>query len=275
MNLTAIMVRQECLAQEFFRDLPMSLPRDLRQLLSPGRRIVRHHFAPRADRHTMIQIEATTRLLSAHPVRRRVVLRTAVLGVLAAPGFVAADDIPDAAIPIQALCNALLVIMKAGRATPFPQRFATLAPIVDRALNIQLILQVAVGPRWASSTPEQQSALQSAFRSYTIATYVENFDEYSGDRFEVPPELRPVGDGDQIVHTRFISSSGDPRVIDYVMRQTDGVWKAADVLLDGTISRVAVLRSEFRHILAEGGLPALLKELQQKVSDLSGGAITG
>jgi phospholipid transport system substrate-binding protein len=207
--------------------------------------------------------------------RRRVVLRTAGLGVLAAPGFVAADDIPDAAIPIQALCNALLAIMKAGRATPFPQRFETLAPIVDRALNLPLILQVAVGPRWASSTPKQQSDLQSAFRSYTIATYVENFDEYSGDRFEVPPELRPVGDGDQIVHTRFISSSGDPRVIDYVMRQTDGVWKAVDVLLDGTISRVAVLRSEFRHILAEGGLQALLKELQQKVSDLSGGTITG
>lgn len=37
MNLTAVKVHQECLAQEFFRDLPMSLPRDLRQLLSkPG-----------------------------------------------------------------------------------------------------------------------------------------------------------------------------------------------------------------------------------------------
>jgi phospholipid transport system substrate-binding protein len=77
------------------------------------------------------------------------------------------------------------------------------------------------------------------------------------------------------VHTRFVPPSGDARVIDYVMRQADGRWKAGDVLLDGTISRVAVLRSEFRHILAEGGLEALLTNLRKKVADLSSGTITG
>jgi phospholipid transport system substrate-binding protein len=164
--------------------------------------------------------------------------------------------------------------MKAGRTTPFPQRFATLAPTVDRALDLPYILREAVGPRWASATPEQQSELQPALRSYTIATYVVNFDAYSGDRFEVSPELREAANGDQIVHTRFVPSSGDARVIDYVMRQTDGGWKAGDVLLDGTISRVAVLRSEFRHILAEGGFEALLTNLWKKVADLSGGTIT-
>jgi phospholipid transport system substrate-binding protein len=59
------------------------------------------------------------------------------------------------------------------------------------------------------------------------------------------------------------------------MRQTDGSWKAGDVLLDGTISRVAILRSEFRHILAAGGFEALLTNLRKKVADLSGGTITG
>ena len=38
---------------------------------------------------------------------------------------------PAAVTPIRELCDSLLGIMQAGHATPFPQRFETLAP-VDR-----------------------------------------------------------------------------------------------------------------------------------------------
>ncbi len=44
-----------------------------------------------------------------------------------------------------------------------------------------------------------------------------------------------------------------------------------DVLLDGSISRVAVQRSDFRSLL-EGGPSALVDSLRRKVADLSGGA---
>ena len=57
------------------------------------------------------------------------------------------------------------------------------------------------------------------------------------------------------------------------MKRMPGEWKAVDVLADGSISRVAVQRSDFRSLLASGGAPALLGSLQRKVSDLSGGAL--
>jgi phospholipid transport system substrate-binding protein len=218
----------------------------------------------------MIQIETATRIVSATPVPRRTLLVAAGLGILAAPGSAGADTLPDAAVPIQGMCDALLTIMKAGRGTSFTQRFEMLAPAVDRALDLPIILRVAVGPRWGESTPEQQLNLLSAFRSYTIATYVANFDKYSNDKFEISPELRALGNGEQIVHTTFVPESGDTHVIDYVTHQTDGAWKAVDVLLDGTISRVAVLRSDFRHLLVEGGFQALLVDLRQKSADLLG-----
>jgi phospholipid transport system substrate-binding protein len=225
--------------------------------------------------YMMIGIGTLAIRLSTISMRRRFLLLAAGLGTLAAPGFAVADGIPDAAVPIRGFCDALVTIMKAGRTTPFPQRFSKLAPAADSALDLPYILQEAVGPRFTSAAPQQRSELQPAFRSYTIATYVANFDDYSGDRFEVSPELREAANGDQIVRTRFVPPSGGARVIDYVMRQTDGSWKAGDVLLDGTISRVAVLRSEFRHILDEGGFEALVTNLRKKVVDLSGGTITG
>jgi phospholipid transport system substrate-binding protein len=49
-------------------------------------------------------------------------------------------------------------------------------------------------------------------------------------------------------------------------------WKAVDVLEDGTISQVAVQRSDFRQILQSGGAPALVVSLQQKTRELSSGA---
>ena len=45
------------------------------------------------------------------------------------------------------------------------------------------------------------------------------------------------------------------------------------MLAAGSISRVAVQRSDFRRILSNGGGDALLASLQRKTSDLSGGAL--
>ena len=59
--------------------------------------------------------------------------------------------------------------------------------------------------------------------------------------------------------------------LDYVMNQTPAGWKVVDVLAAGSISRVAVQRSDFRHILSNGGGDALLMSLQRKTADLSGG----
>jgi phospholipid transport system substrate-binding protein len=55
------------------------------------------------------------------------------------------------------------------------------------------------------------------------------------------------------------------------MRNGPAGWKAVDVLANGSISRVAVQRSDFRELLANGGVPALMAALQRKVANLSGG----
>lgn len=162
--------------------------------------------------------------------------------------------------------------MHAGRATPFQQRFDQLAPIVERAFNLETILQVSVGPFWAMLPPEHKSMLEAAFRQYTVASYVNSFDNYNGQQFEVSPHLRDLPNGEEEVNTRIIPRNGDPHLLDYVMRQDQQGWRAVDVLLDGTISRVAVQRSDFRGLLTHGGAEALAKSLQEKTVDLSGGA---
>ena len=201
-------------------------------------------------------------------------LLNGVLGGLLLPGLgrlaLAADA--DAAAPIAALNRGLLTAMRAGKATPFPQRFAALAPLVEGAFDIPGILQASVGPRWSALPPAQQSQLLDVFRRFTVASYVANFDNFGGEKLEVLPASRSVG-ADQVVATQIVPSSGSPTRIDYVMRRTPAGWRAVDVLLNGSISRVAVQRSDFRSLLGSGDAGALIQSLQRKTADLSGGTM--
>ncbi len=193
----------------------------------------------------------------------------ACFGFAMAHAALAQAAVPEAAAPIAALDQALETAMHEGKATPFAQRYATLAPVVQQAFDLDTVLETSIGPRWQSFSPVEQQDIRSEFLKFTIASYVSNFNAFSGERFEISPDTRAIGT-EQVVSTRIIPTSGDTARIDYVMRQSQAGWRAVDVLLDGTISRVAVQRSDFRSLL-EGGPSALVDSLRKKVSVLSGG----
>ncbi len=173
--------------------------------------------------------------------------------------------------PIQRLNDALLQIMRKGRSTPFNERFQMLAPVIDQTFDVQAILEESVGPTWPTLAADQQAELLGAFRRYMTASYVNSFDEFSGQRFDVSSSPRPLPNGELIVDTRIVPSSGTAHPLDYVMRKVGGDWRAVDILADGSISRVAVQRSDFRRLLSRGGPSALVESLKSKSADLSEG----
>jgi phospholipid transport system substrate-binding protein len=215
-----------------------------------------------------MRIEQSGGLSGAGPrpeLSRRLLLAAAVLVPLAAH----AEE--DPAQPIRALNDALLGLMRAGPATTFAQRMQSLTPVAQRAFDLPLILRTSVGLRWNSLAEAQRQELLYVFTRYTVASYVSNFNSFGGERFEIDAATRPVGQ-DQVVQTRIVPASGDPTRIDYVMRDSAGSgWKAVDVLLDGTISRVAVQRSDFRSLLASGDAELLIVALREKVTGFAAG----
>lgn len=203
---------------------------------------------------------------------RRVLLRLALLITAVWVGWGRPGIASEITAPVEQLHAGLISIMKAGKTASFRQRYETIAPVIGRTFDLEAILRQVVGPRWSSLTAEQQTALADAFRRYTIASYVANFDTYSGQRFDTGPAVRPVGN-DRVVDTRIVSPDGRVHALDYVMRQEGGGWKVVDVLAEGSISRVASQRSEMRSLLADGGGAGLLVSLRQKTAELSGGIL--
>jgi len=205
--------------------------------------------------------------------------RRGILGLAAGALFVpfasrmaSAQQASGSMLPIERLNAALLAAMKAGRNTAFAQRYAILTPAIEQSFDLNGMLRAAIGFGWYRLPREQKSALASAFQRYTVSNYAANFDSYDGQSFRVLPQTRQLPNGEVVVRTEIIRPNKSPVEIGYVMRQTAECWKAIDVLTDGTISQVAVQRSDFGGLLASGGAPALQAGLERKVTTLSAGA---
>jgi phospholipid transport system substrate-binding protein len=179
------------------------------------------------------------------------------------------DDQPTA--PIGQLDAALLTAMRTGSSAPFAARYAALEPVIEQVFDLEEVLAGSVGFSWPTLSANQKAMLATAFRRYTVSTYVANFDSYNGQTFAVLPTVREVGNGEVVVQSRILRRDLSPVEIDYVMRRGPAGWKAVDVLTDGSISRVAVQRSDFQELLASGGVPALAAGLERKVANLSDG----
>jgi phospholipid transport system substrate-binding protein len=207
-------------------------------------------------------------------IGRRGLLALAIPAPLLAASWHRANADPnpgaDAIAPIESLDAALRAAMKAGHSTPFTQRYAMLAPVIEQTFDLNAVLAASIGLSWSAIPGDQQAQLLDAFRRYTVASYTANFDNYTGQTFHIASEIRSLGNGEVVVQTEISAADGSSNKLDYVMRNTSSGWKAVDVLADGSISRVAVQRSDFRHLLNSGGAPALLAGLQQKVANLSG-----
>jgi phospholipid transport system substrate-binding protein len=175
------------------------------------------------------------------------------------------------AAPVTALDDGIIAVMKAARTTSFAQRAAMFTPVVQGAFDLPRIVRTSVGLQYASFSPTVQAELLDVFTQFTVASYAANFDDYNGERFEILPATRRIGADQVVVPTRIILGNGEPAKIDYVVRRESDTWKIVDVLLNGSISRVALQRSDFHSLLAGGTAEPLIASLRKKVAQLAAG----
>jgi len=189
-------------------------------------------------------------------------LCTLVLALSAAAVQAAASD--PAVAQVQTLTAALLKSMQAGSSVSTPERYRRLEPVIQQVFALPLMTRIAVGPDWASFSPEQQKASIAAFSRFTVANYAYNFRDFDGQKFEVEEQAASRG-ADKLVQSRIISAHGTSTSLLYRMRDVDGAWKVLDVYSEG-VSELTLRRSDFVAAIAAGGAPALIVHLN-KASD--------
>ncbi|MBL6945412.1 MAG: ABC transporter substrate-binding protein [Rhodospirillales bacterium] len=163
--------------------------------------------------------------------------------------------------------EALLGVMKKAARLSVGSRFERLSAPIDAAFDLSRMIRIAANPQWKSATEADRKKLFDTFRRLSIATYVAQFDGYSGQEFKTTGQ-RPGPQNTILVATRIVEADGDAVGLTYVMKKTDDRWLIADVLLDDKISQLAVRRSEYRRILKKSGIAGLIKTLMAKTDDL-------
>lgn len=196
-------------------------------------------------------------------------LMVATAAIVLAPPFAARAADNGAVATVSAFYDTLLQAMKSGKQLGFAGRRDLLTPAMTRAFDLPLMARITVGPQWANLSADDQQKLIQAFSDYSVATYANRFDDYSGEKFNVSPQAAPSAGGDVIVRSKLVPGSGDPVELDYLMRRTGGTWKIVDVYLSGTISQLAAQRSEFTSVLRKGGAAALIQSLHEKAAQLA------
>lgn len=162
----------------------------------------------------------------------------------------------------------LIETMKHGETLGFEGRYKKLAPTIKTAFNLPLMTRVAVGSAWTKATEKQKKELTSSFSAFSISTYANQFASYNGEVFAITGEK--LSKNDVVIETT-LTPKGEPAVVlNYLMRPDDkGAYRIVDVFLNGTISQLALRRSQFSSIARRDGIQALINSLKDKATALS------
>ncbi|HVE20848.1 MAG TPA: ABC transporter substrate-binding protein [Acidocella sp.] len=177
------------------------------------------------------------------------------------------------AVPVQALNAALIASMKAGSAgESFQSRAAALAPVVNASYDMAEVEKNSVGFLWSTIPAAQQERVAAAFEKFTVASYVSEFSKYNGETITLLPTEKALG-ADKIVETEIVPADGSaPTRLDYVVANGPAGWQITDVLLNGTISQVAIHSSDFSSLVTSGNATQLIAALEKKTATLASGA---
>jgi phospholipid transport system substrate-binding protein len=172
---------------------------------------------------------------------------------------------------VDALHASLLDVMKHAVELGYDGREQKLRTVIPRYFDVSEMARKSLGaPQWKAASEDAKRRYLETFERFMVANYAGRFDGFSGQSFETLGEV-PGARNTVIVKTRLIDPTDKNISLNYQMHQTDGSWKVIDVYLDGTVSELALRRSEFVSIVKRENLDALLVALDAKIAKLAAG----
>ncbi len=170
---------------------------------------------------------------------------------------------------VDALNECLTGVMKDAETLGYAGRFDRLSPVVREMFDLDFMAQKIVGRHWKTASPEDQQRLVDTFSRFTISNYAGRFSGWSGQEFQRLGE-EPSARGTVLVRTKLLDPEGDDVQLDYRLRHTDeDGWQIIDIYFNGTVSELALRRSEYSSLIKREGFQALLAALDERIAELA------
>ena len=171
---------------------------------------------------------------------------------------------------VGALNATLLDVMKHGDALGYQGRFDRLKPVMQDTFDLAFMAERSLALRWKGLSETERAQWIAVFCDFTIANYAANFDRYTGQTFELVGE-EAAASGTRLVRTRVVTPGTGKVDFAYRLRAVGDRWAIVDVYLKGTVSELALRRSEYASALERQSFDALLATMRGKIADLAAG----
>jgi phospholipid transport system substrate-binding protein len=199
----------------------------------------------------------------------------AIFALLVAPRGAGADSVAPSSgavsgpvRTVEKLHAALLAVMKDAKKLGYQGRYERLAPVLKETYDTPFMAEKSVGRHWKEASPTDQAELVATFTRFMVSNYAGRFDGYSGQTFRIVSE-EASAQGSVLVRTRLSDPPGEDVQLDYRLRETGGSWKIIDVYLNGTVSELALRRSEYVSLITRDGWQGLISALDDRIASLA------
>ncbi len=189
----------------------------------------------------------------------------AVLMILMSNTQVMADDLLPPQLAIETASNKLQEKMKDKT---FIKDFAKVNQFVNEAIlpstDFEKISSLVLGKLWKTATPDERERFKKEFQTLLVRTYSRAFVEFKDWSIRYLPIEMEAEATKVIVKTEVLQPGLKPVAVDYRMLQTDGDWKAYDILIEG-VSLVTNYRTTFStEVQNKGSLNAVIESLAKR-----------
>ena len=178
-------------------------------------------------------------------------------------------------IVIERFHAGLLDIMKHAKELGFQGRTDKLEPLMKQTFDLEFMASKSVGRHWRQLSDEDKQRWVIIFSQFTTANYAGRFTGFTGEEF-VTVDVEDAPRDTKVVLTKIVVPSEEDVQLNYRMIERDGSWKVIDVFLNGTVSELALRRSEYSSALKSSGFDQLVASVETKIEDLrSKGQVDG
>jgi len=185
---------------------------------------------------------------------------------------VAAGDTRTPVEVVERFHAALIDAMKHADQLGYQGRYDELSPVLDQTFDLSFMAEKSVGRYWKDLDAASQRRWLETFVRLTTANYAGRFNAFSGQKFETLGE-EPAAHETTVVRTKLVLPDDDDVQLNYRLRETPAGWRIVDVYLNGTVSELALRRSEYSAVLKRDGFETLVTQLDEKVADLAKGTV--
>ncbi|MFM9914184.1 MAG: phospholipid-binding protein MlaC [Rhizobacter sp.] len=166
---------------------------------------------------------------------------------------------------INKLSNEVLDSVKADKSIQSGDMKKIQALVEEKVIphvNFQRMTSSAVGRYWRQATPEQQSSLESEFKTLLMRTYAGALSQVKDQTVQIKPS-RTAPEGNEVIVRTEVRGKGDPVQLDYRVEKANSSWKIYDVNVLG-VWLVENYRNSFAQEIGANGIDGLIAKLTER-----------